>query len=51
MNILTDVSHVEVMSMELLLSVSIAVGEGLVVGSDVLQQFLIRVVLDTTIVV
>lgn len=46
----TNVSNDEVLSLECFLSVGVAVDKGSVVRSDVLQQFLIRIVQDATIV-
>lgn len=48
--ILTDVSHVVLVSLEVSDSIEIAAHEGVEVSSDVLQQFLIMVVFDATIV-
>lgn len=46
----TNVSNDEILSLEFLLLIGIAVYKRFVIPSDVLQQFLVRVVLDATII-
>lgn len=46
----TNVSNDEILGLEILLRIGIAVDKGFVVRSDILQQFLVRVVLDATII-
>ena len=46
----TNVSNDEILSLEFLLPIGIAVYKGFVIRSDVLQQFLVMVVLDATII-
>lgn len=46
----TNISNDEVLGLEFLLFVGVAVYEGFVIRFDILQQFLIRVILDATIV-
>lgn len=46
----TNVSNDEVLGLKFLLFVGVAVYEGFVIRFDILQQFLIRVILDATIV-
>lgn len=46
----TNVSNDKILSLEFLLRIGIAVYKGFVIRSDVLQQFLVMVVLDATII-
>lgn len=46
----TNVSNDEILSLEFLLPIGIAVYKGFVIRSDVLQQLLVMVVLDATII-
>lgn len=50
MKILTDVGNDEILSLEGLLCIRVAAYEGFVVPSDILQQFLVGIILDASFV-
>lgn len=49
-SILTNVSNDEILNLEGLLCIRVAIYEGFVVSSDPLQQFLVRMILDACFV-